>query len=92
MENGPHPVHNPLGVCLGHGGPIDKDKGKGPSGQDPADGAAHADNAEFVWSILHVGEGDGVGNGDRRDIEEAMDQHEPKEGPKLVIIGAAEDC
>jgi hypothetical protein len=38
-------------------------KYKGPRCQNPADGAAHAHEAEFLLRILHVREGNGVRHG-----------------------------
>ena len=56
-----------------------KDEVEGPGGEHPADGAAHADDAEFLLRVLQVAEGQGVGDGDGGDVEERVDEHESEE-------------
>src|SRR6266852_3921474 len=62
--------------------PIHKDKGERPRGKNPADGAAHADRAEFLLRVFHIREGDGVYDGNRRHIQQAMQQHQTQKGPE----------
>ena len=53
-----------------------------PCRKNPADGATHADKAEFLVSALHVGEGDGVRNGNGRHVKQTVQGHEGKEDPE----------
>ena len=56
------PVDEAGGVRGVDGGPVDEDEREGPRGENPADGAAHAHDAEFLFGVLHIGERDRIGD------------------------------
>ena len=85
------PVDETGGVRGIDGGPVDEDENEGPRGENPADGAAHAHDAEFLLGVPHVGERDRVRDGDGRHIEQAVDEHQEEERQELLGETATED-
>jgi hypothetical protein len=85
------PVDKAGGVGGVDGGPVDEDEREGPRGENPADGAAHAHDAEFLFRVLHIGERDRIGDRDRRHVEEAVHEHQQEEREKLFGETAAEN-
>ena len=41
-----------------------------------------AHQAKFLLRVFHVGEGDGIHDGKRWHIKQAMHQHQPEKGPE----------
>lgn len=68
-----------------------KDEVERPGGENPTDGTTHAHEAEFLLGVLQMREGDGVRDGDRRHIQQGMDEHEAEEGVEVLDEIHAQD-
>src|SRR5687768_4591282 len=90
-ENGADPFLESNLAERSHFIPIDEDEDEGPGGEDPTDGTAHADDPEFLLCILHISEGDGIGDRDGGDVEEAVEEHQTVERPKALGESATEN-
>ena len=55
-----------------------------PGGQNPADRAAHPHQTELLLGVLHVRERDRIGDRDRGNIEQRVDEHEAEEHGKRL--------
>ena len=61
---------------------IYEDEDERPRCENPPNRSAHAHDAELFLRVLHAGESDGIGDGDRWHVEQAMDHHQTKERPE----------
>jgi hypothetical protein len=78
LSTAPSQLTSPCGFS------VHEDERERPRGENPANGPAHAHNAEFFLRVLHGRKGDGICYGNGGDVEEAVDHHQRKEGPKRV--------
>ena len=62
-----------------------------PGDEDPADRAPHAHEAKLLLGVFHVRKRERVGDGDRRHVEEGVDEHQPKERREVLHEVHAED-
>src|SRR5436305_292008 len=56
-----------------------------PTRRDPHDCSAEADQTELLFRVLEIGEGDRVADGNRRNVEETVDQHQDEEDGELRV-------
>ena len=79
----PSQFTNPWGFLRADLLPVHHDEHERPRRQNPADRAAHPDQAELLLRVLHVRERDRVRDGDRRDVKQAVDEHQDEKRPEL---------